>query len=311
MPNRRSSVLDASHAPAEATIPAPHVLDFYATPAGITSPGKFSALVDELPSDPLSLIHAVPGLVIHEYLASNYGLTVPNERKSESHIRPVEQMLGHIVALDPSPLSDTRPPEKRLVGICRHFEVLLVTFLRGKQIPARIRRGFGTYFDPRMSVDHEITEYWNAEAAHWVRVDAQLDEVQRRVLQIDFDPLEVPTDRFIIPAVAWQDCRSGRADPKTFGIFEMSGLWFIASNLVREVAWLNKREMLPWDVWGAMPKPEQTLGEKDLVFFDRLAALTRDPDASFDELRTLYETDDRIRVPGRVFNATLNREETV
>ena len=161
MPNQRSSVVDASHAPADATMPAPHVLDFYATPAPITSPGKFIALVDELPGDPLSLIHAVPGLVIHEYLASNYGLTVPNERKSESHIRPVEQMLGHIVALDPSPLSDARPPEKRLVGICRHFEVLLVTFLRGKQIPARIPPWIRDVLRPahgRRSRDHRVLE---------------------------------------------------------------------------------------------------------------------------------------------------------
>ena len=292
-------------------MPAKHILDYYATPGDMTSPGPYAALVTELPDDPVALIHAVPGLIIHEYLAGNYGFEVPNERKLESHLRPVEQMLGRIVALDPSPLSTARPPEKRLVGICRHFEVLLATFLRAKHIPARVRRGFGTYFDPRMAVDHEITEYWDAGQSRWVRVDAQLDEVQRRVLKIDFDRLSVPVDRFVIPAVAWQDCRAGKADPAWFGIFELKGLWFIASNLVREVAWLNKREMLPWDVWGAMPKQDQTLSNDELAFFDRLATLTRDPDAGFDELRTLYDTDARLHVPDQVYNATLDRVDDV
>ena len=293
------------------TMPSQQILDFYATPGPITSPGRFAELVHELPNDPEALIRAVPGLVIHEYLADHYGAPVPNERKTESHLRPVEALLARIAGLDPAPLSDARPPALRLVGVCRHFEVLLTTFLRAKHVPARVRRGFGTYFDKRMAVDHELTEYWSEPRSRWVRVDAQLDEVQRDVLGIDFDPLDVPEYRFIIPAVAWQDCRAGRADASKFGIFEMRGLWFIASNLIREVAWLNKHEMLPWDVWGGMPKPDDTLGADELAFFDHLADLTRDPDAGFDELRSRYETDERLRVPARVFNATLNREEAV
>lgn len=69
--------------------------------------------------------------------------------------------------------------------------------------------------------------------------------------------------------------------------------------------------MLPWDVWGGMPKQDDTLGADELTFFDHPADVTRDPDAGFDELRSLYETDERLRVPARVFNATLNREEAV
>ncbi len=39
--------------------------------------------------------------------------------------------------------------------------------------------------------------------------------------------------------------------------------------------------------------------------------MARQPDKSFDELRKLYENDDRVRVPATVFNALLNRPETV
>ena len=86
----------------------------------------------------------------------------------------------------------------------------------------------------------------------------------------------------------------------------MHGLWFIAGNVIRDLAALNNREMLPWDVWGAMSLTDDGL---DLALFDRLATLTRDPDAHVDELRALYAKDPRLTVPATVFNAVLNRSE--
>ena len=80
---------------------------------------------------------------------------------------------------------------------------------------------------------------------------------------------------------------------------------------MRDVAALNNMEMLPWDVWGAMPGPDESLQDDQLAFFDRLAALTHAPDASFAELRTLYEGDGRLRVPATIFNAVLNRLESI
>jgi hypothetical protein len=60
-----------------------------------------------------------------------------------------------------------------------------------------------------------------------------------------------------------------------------------------------------------MPRPDQSLSDDELGFFDRLAVLTRAADASFDELRRLYQGDERLRVPDTVFNALLNRSEAI
>ena len=103
----------------------------------------------------------------------------------------------------------------------------------------------------------------------------------------------------------------GGGDPSKFGIFDLNGLWFVAGNVVRDVAALNNVEMLPWDVWGIMPQPNEQLGKDQFELFDRLAALTRTPDSSFDELRVLYVDDERLRVSTTVFNAVLNRLETL
>lgn len=290
------------------------ILDFYSRPSAMTSAGDPGSRFDELPRDVEALARVAQGLSVHEYVASAfYGFTVPDERRKESHIRRVAQMLDRLLAIDPRPLSVARPVDKRLVGVCHHFALFLVAALRAKGIPARARGGFGAYFNPPYFEDHWVCEYWNAAEARWVLADPQFDEVWRAQLKIEHDVLDVPRDRFLTAGDAWARCRAGEADPSKFGIFEgdLRGLWFIAGDLVRDLAALNKMEMLPWDIWGAMPRPDEALKGDRLAFFDRIAALTRAPDASFEELRTLYEGDNRLRVPPTVFNGVLNRPEAI
>jgi hypothetical protein len=290
------------------------ILDFYKTPGAMTSGEKHTAALEKLPSDPIALVAVMQGLIVHEYAASDfYRFAVPQKRKDESHIRSAEKMLDRILALDRRPLVVPRDVEERLVGVCHHFVVLLTAMLRAKGIAARMRYGFGAYFNPGVFEDHSICEYWNAAETRWVLLDPQFDEVWRERLKIRHDTLDVPRDRYLIGADAWAKCRAREADASQFGIFkgELRGMWFIAGVLIRDLAALNKMEMLQWDVWGAMPRPEDSISEEQLAFFDRIAALTRDPDAFFGELRSFYETDDGVRVPQTVFNAVLNRTESL
>src|SRR5712692_5386868 len=145
----------------------------------------------------------------------------------------------------------------------------------------------------------------------WALVDAQIDDVQRAKLKLGFDLLDAPRDRFVIAGDAWARCRARDADPATFGIFDMRGLWFIAGNLMRDLAALNNMEMLPWDIWGAMTRPGEPLRDDRLALFDRLSTVTGAPDAAFTELRRFYEGDEDLRVPATVFNAVLNRPEAI
>src|SRR5206468_8290215 len=84
-------------------------------------------------------------------------------------------------------------------------------------------------------------------------------------------------------------------------ILKEAGYWWIAGNLVRDAAALRNVELLPWDVWGAMPKPDEEIDPDRVALFDRLAALTASPDKAFDALAELYE-DERLRVPSKVRN---------
>jgi hypothetical protein len=290
------------------------LLDYYAQPSPLTSAGRYASLFAELPSDVEELVRIIQGLAIYDVVATSfYGCTIPDARAGEIHLRAMEQMLEQVLALDNRPLTVARAPSKRLACRCHNFTRFLVAMLRAKEVPARSRCGFGSYFNAGYFEDHWVCEYWDASQARWALADPQFDAVWREKLRIDHDILDVPRARFLAAGDAWTQCRTGKADPTKFGInfANLRGLWFVAGSLVRDVAALNKREMLPWDVWGAMPSPHEPLNEEQLTFFDTLAGPTHNPDASFAELRARYEADDRLRVPATVFNALLSRSEVV
>jgi hypothetical protein len=282
-------------------------LDRYRKPIAMSDPGRHVALFDGLPRDAGALAETVQGLLIHQHVAPAYGVTLSRDQQAQSHVRAVEKILDDIVMRDSRPLSAARATNERQVGVCRHFTLLHVAMLRTRGIPARARCGFGAYFERGKYIDHWVTEYWNEEKKCWVLFDPQIDDRQRERFRIGFNTADVPRDQFVVAGDAWSLCRGGRTDSSVFGIFDMHGLWFIAGNLVRDFAALNNREMLPWDVWGAMRRQDSEL---DLAFFDRLAIVSREPDAHVSELSALY-SDERVSVPGTVFNAVLNCRQEV
>ena len=283
-------------------------------PGLMTSAGKYRDFLRTLPKGVPAVARAIAGVQVHEHLAPLlYKLSVPDERKRESHIRRLDHMLAAMHARDPRPLAVARAPEQRAVGVCRHFTVLFIAALREQGIPARARVGFGSWFNPPQYEDHWLCEYWNEKQQRWVLADAQLDDTQRKAMNLDFDTLDVPRDKFVCAHAAWTRCRDGEIDPKRFGFSPagLTGLWFIASNLIRDAAALNGAEMLPWDVWGGMPKANAELSADELAFFDRIAQLTAAPDKHADELQKLYATDARIRPASTVWNDLKQTNENI
>ena len=289
--------------------------EYYRGYAPMTAPGAQGAEFRELPKDLAKLCEVIQGVLIHRDMAPFlYGLNLSKEQRDEANIRPLAQMLTRIHALDPRPLTAPREPADRLKGICWHFSQMLTGILQTQGIPARSRCGFGAYFNEGKFEDHWVCEYWNAAEKRWILVDAQLDAPQKKQFKPDFDTLDVPRDRFIIAGDAWQRCRAGRADPRNFGLSMIPGLhgmWFIAGNVVRDLASLNRATMLPWDVWGMMEMKDDALTDEKMKLLDRVADLTLAGDEAFPELREIYESNERLRVPPVVFNVDRNATESV
>jgi hypothetical protein len=275
-------------------------LKYYAMPGPFTDLSAHDVRVRDLPRTLPELCQVVQGLIVHPFHAELYGLTPKALRQDEVQIRSASAMLDRILALDPRPLSNPRPPERRFVGNCRHFTVLLCAFLRAHGASARARCGFGAYFEPSWFVDHWVGEVWDETRGSWRLVDAQLDALQRESHRITFDPLDVPRTQFLVGGDAWQRCRRGSADPERFGILDMHGLWFVLQNLVRDLAARAKRELLPWDGWGLMLDRERYDDPIVLALLDRVAELTQAGDERHAQVLALHDSEPELCVPRRI-----------
>ena len=125
--------------------------------------------------------------------------------------------------------------------------MLSCALLRYRGIAARARCGFATYFQPGQGVDHWITEY--RQDGRWVRIDSEIlgGSVVAR-------PRDLAAGEFLTGGEAWRAFRDGHIDAAHFGVYgtENWGPAEIRGNAVKDLAALNKVEMLPWDEWGRM-----------------------------------------------------------
>ena len=273
-------------------------LQYYATPGIMTDPEEYRHLFEGLPADIPALCEIVQGLILHAHWAERYCVQLTYEREQETNLRKLTRQLTRIMELDGSPLTVARSLEKRIIGTCRDFSTFLTAFLRHQGIPARARCGFGRYFMPGKGEDHWTCQYWKADEARWVSVDAQIDQFQRDALNLTFDTCDMPEGKFLPAGKAWQLCRYGEADAESFGIFDMHGMWFIAGNLVRDLLSLNKIELLPWDGWGLTPESkQQDFSQEYMELLDHLAELTLAGNETFLEVRSFFENEERLRPP--------------
>ncbi len=219
-----------------------------------SQPGVFTTLgqvppeaLAALPHTPIEICRPVHSLVIQPTDAQECG--IPEERFSTNQLRPAEALLQELLALDPRPVTVARPPELRIVGTCRHFALLSCALLQLRGFDARVRCGFATYFQPGLGLDHWITEYRDHGTTNWARIDSEI--LDGSVLD---RPERLAEGQFLSGGEAWQAFRRNEIDASLFGVHgtENFGAAEIRGNAVKDLAALNKVEMLPWDEWGRM-----------------------------------------------------------
>jgi hypothetical protein len=110
----------------------------------------------------------------HEIAYDAPGVGIPEARNDGRSIRPAGALVARLTELDPTPLTESRPPQHRVVGTGRDFTVLSCAFLRHRGTPARARCGFAIYFEQNKFVDHGVVEYWTPSPARWVRIDSEI-----------------------------------------------------------------------------------------------------------------------------------------
>lgn len=111
------------------------------------------------------------------------------------------------------------------------------------------------------------------------------------------DPEDLRPGQFLSGGEAWQAFRDGQVDAAQFGVYGTAnfGPAEIRGNAVKDLAALNKVEMLPWDEWGRMGasyKGETGADYDELI--DTLAGVCAADDPA--AVAALYDLEE-LRVP--------------
>lgn len=293
---------------------APNAAEFYTVQSVFSDPNKLVSYYTDLPASPAELARTVRNLLFHRLEGDIFDYRIPEDRlRGDAETRYVDDILGIIAERDSAPLSEPRQFADRFVGICRDFALLHCSMLRHVGIPARVRSGFADYFGADgFHFDHVVNEYWDDEHG-WRLADAQLADARViEALGIDFDPLDVPRDRFLVAGQSWHMMRAGEADPSSFGLPPeeggLSGEWFVAGNVRLDLAAINKVEPLVWDIWGPEVVEDERLSAAAADLYDQVAELLRG-EVPFDMVRAVFVGHDALRTPSTVLTRPLYRPE--
>jgi len=290
----------------------PEDLGFYQLQSDITAPGRYDALYGELPTEIHELCEVVQNLLLHQFWIideGNYGLSAATlqeagrDLNAEINLRSVQDILGCLLQMDDRPLTAARDPKRRVVGNCRDYSVLLVSMLRHQGVPARVRSGVARYFFPSEGhlEDHFICEFWNHADRRWQQADAQIDAVQRRVLNLAMDLADLPPDQFLNAGQSYFELEQGRVAPEKIGIFEWIGERYVNGKLVSDLACVNSVEVLPWEGWGICKEiDDDSLSADDRSLLEEIAGILTTLDGrpdQFQRARELFQTHPRLKLP--------------
>ncbi|EJC83279.1 Transglutaminase-like superfamily protein [Rhizobium leguminosarum bv. trifolii WSM2297] len=242
----------------------------------MTNPGRHANAIAGLPTEIGALIQIIQGVLVHSDWFKEYGLDETSLNSTARTTLPIAERLDDVFRRDSRPLNVKRSADKRSVGTCRYYALMLCSLLRCRGVPARVRCGFAAYFSEGWE-DHWVCEYWDSGAEEWCLCDPQIDQMLRQRNQISFDPAKVPRQSFLSAGEAWLECRRSKAAPGSFGHGNTIGLWFVKINVVRDHYVLNGRETSSWDRWREAPPPVRAVGSIESELLDVLAASPEQP----------------------------------
>ena len=271
----------------------------YAQHSRFTDPGPRSALLDDLPVSVPDVCAIIQSLLLSVFEAHLYGVKVPQKHMANIDIEHVSELLTKIVGIDDRPLSLSRSPENRLPVCCRQFASITCSILRHKGVPSRTRGGFADYLSADAYVGHSICEYWQEH--RWIRIDPQIDEIQKSVMQIDFDPLDIRSPHYLTGAEAWRQFRDGEVPEGRFqgGLANLRNL--VALDLL-ELNCLETHAVLP----GILASPKGLPSVEEIGILDLVTDQILAKQNSFEAMRSIYEAREEFQIANNPMQATPN-----
>ena len=282
------------------------ILDFYKKTSLYTDLGLYKEFAIKLPNDikelaKLQRMQIIHPIIIWNNLQEGWWDDLKKVPKTsivfEDDIFPTAMsMLAELLRRD-SNYSVNRKVEDKIHVTCRGEAILLASILKAKGIPTRVRSGFAEYLrHDGIYYDHWITEYYSYDKNRWVLVDA---DNQWGDTKIEFDLNDIPRDKFLLGAEAYQMLRNKKmtdsnilyaSDPVTIGLpAAIRALFYDFHSLMND-------EIIFDFVPRYILEKNFNLTEYELKELDKLANLMIEPDNNFNKLYEIWNNNLKFRI---------------
>lgn len=282
------------------------IVDFYRAHSAITDPKEFAYFFANIEKgQPIHYYQTlVNSVLLHHHSLSKTDRVLTDQ--DDLSLRYMDKILDAVLKKDNSDITQPRKTHDRFIGMCREYAIFTISIFRHLGYAARMRSGFDHWQGGKF-IDHHLCEYWHPQVNEWVLVDSDLDNNSQYYGEYqsvnDIEPLKTNHHIFITGGKAWLLFRQEGYDPALFGIGEQWGCDFIKGNLIRDIANLNKVELLPWDFWGIMTKAYDTLTERERSKLDEYARFSLSNDTpSLARIQQVFLEDSDISVVDTVMN---------
>ena len=283
--------------------------EFYTRHSLFSDLNKNKEFVSFLPSCPYELYKATQNLVLHENECQWGNYQFAKSRYWEANIRDSDEMISKIRELSSKSIIQHRDITEKLITSCRGASLLYVSFLREKNIPARLRSGFVSYHPiANFNMDHVIVEFFDVQKKTWQWVDILITEDFKKSNKKDtsFSEVGLTLEQFIPAEVAWERVRNNVDTAFNFGIGlfkNRRGLFTIRNKMMYELVLCLKKEMLPRDLWGFMLYDSPFVDPQNvdqLDTLDNLSKILLHGDLS--EMFRFYKKTVGLQIPSIIMN---------
>lgn len=280
--------------------------NFYTQQSRISDPGEYARLFGDLPTTLPDLVAVINNIFVHVDIAtrSRRDMDWEGRDRTELELHRVQDLLRCALELKHAPLTELRRSGEKVLVTCLQFQILLVSILRHRGKPARIRYGFPTYYvsdqRPLMS-NHALVETVLDGEDHWTRVDVELGSIYERRIpsRLGFDLCNVPMEVFQNPAHVYSDILWGKLErpEETYGFGIQFGDDIVIPTMLYDAACLVGTEPLPWSVWGFLHNPRYRDDWKIMRMLTWLAAALLEFDNNPEFLQNLMGESPMLRIP--------------
>ncbi len=258
--------------------------DYFSKQSPITDPGDYENLYYDLPESLNDIGEIVKGLFLN--YKTWYEFPVGTEMLLQTDALFVSRILENVMTLCNAPLTAKRDVTERVFASASDYASLLCSILRDRNIPCRKRVGYTPGREQLRFGDvepvfksYDLVEFWDGST--WTQ----------------FDSAGFLEGEFLPASKAWLSWHAGEVPPERFRGDPFRGENVLLSNLLLDLASVNKIELLNWDRYGWMLVPIEELDDHVLSILDDCAEMLLDVDEAFEGLQLLYTREEGARVP--------------